>query len=76
MSLGDRIEFELRPREPPEALARRITEEIAIPMIGIGASPACDGQTSMTCLACRRVPGEMCQALPVLADTASAAIAA
>lgn len=28
----------------PEPLARRITEEIAIPTIGIGASPACDGQ--------------------------------
>ncbi len=28
----------------PEALARRITEEIAIPTIGIGASAACDGQ--------------------------------
>ncbi|TIQ17846.1 MAG: 3-methyl-2-oxobutanoate hydroxymethyltransferase [Mesorhizobium sp.] len=28
----------------PELLARRITEEIAIPTIGIGASPACDGQ--------------------------------
>jgi 3-methyl-2-oxobutanoate hydroxymethyltransferase len=27
-----------------EPLARRITEEIAIPAIGIGASPACDGQ--------------------------------
>jgi 3-methyl-2-oxobutanoate hydroxymethyltransferase len=27
-----------------EPLARRITEEIAAPTIGIGASPACDGQ--------------------------------
>lgn len=28
----------------PEALARQITEEIAVPTIGIGASAACDGQ--------------------------------
>ncbi len=28
----------------PEQLARRITAEIAVPTIGIGASPACDGQ--------------------------------
>ncbi|MFB9984964.1 3-methyl-2-oxobutanoate hydroxymethyltransferase [Mesorhizobium kowhaii] len=28
----------------PEPLARWITEEVAVPTIGIGASPACDGQ--------------------------------
>ena len=32
----------------PERLARRITEEVAIPTIGIGASAACDGQVLVT----------------------------
>lgn len=31
-----------------ESLGRRITEELTIPTIGIGASPACDGQVLVT----------------------------
>jgi len=31
-----------------EPLARRITERVAVPTIGIGASPACDGQILVT----------------------------
>jgi 3-methyl-2-oxobutanoate hydroxymethyltransferase len=31
-----------------EPVARRITEEIEVPTIGIGASPACDGQVLVT----------------------------
>jgi 3-methyl-2-oxobutanoate hydroxymethyltransferase len=32
----------------PEPLARHITQEIPVPTIGIGASPACDGQILVT----------------------------
>jgi len=32
----------------PEPLGRRITEEVPVPTIGIGASPACDGQVLVT----------------------------
>jgi 3-methyl-2-oxobutanoate hydroxymethyltransferase len=32
----------------PEPLAREITETVAIPTIGIGGSPACDGQVLVT----------------------------
>ena len=31
-----------------EAVARDITAEVAVPTIGIGASPACDGQILVT----------------------------
>jgi len=31
-----------------EPVARRVTQEIAVPTIGIGASPACDGQVLVT----------------------------
>ena len=43
-----------------ESLGRRITEELSIPTIGIGASPACDGQILVTedilGLSGRRIP--------------------
>lgn len=51
--------------EVPEQLARRITEVVAIPTIGTGASPACDGRSwsSMTCWPVRRLPAQIRQAL-------------
>lgn len=63
----------------PETLARRITEEIAIPTIGIGASAVCDGQV----LVVDDILGLFSEFRPKfvkryadLGETASAAIAA
>lgn len=43
-ALAEAGAFALVLEKVPEGLARRITESIAIPTIGIGASAACDGQ--------------------------------
>src|SRR5258708_26660516 len=40
----ERAAFPVRMEAVAEPLARKITQAIAIPTIGIGASPACDGQ--------------------------------
>jgi 3-methyl-2-oxobutanoate hydroxymethyltransferase len=44
MAVSEAGAFSVVLEKIPEPLARRITREIAIPTIGIGASPACDGQ--------------------------------
>lgn len=43
-AVGEAGAFSVVLEKVSEPLGRRITEEIAIPTIGIGASPACDGQ--------------------------------
>jgi 3-methyl-2-oxobutanoate hydroxymethyltransferase len=44
LAVSDAGAFSVVLEKVPEVLARQITEEIAIPTIGIGASSACDGQ--------------------------------
>ncbi len=53
LAVADAGSFAVVLEKVPEALARRITEEIAIPTIGIGASSDYDGRSwwSTTCLA-------------------------
>ncbi len=43
-AVADAGAFSVVLEKVPETLARAITAEIAIPTVGIGASPACDGQ--------------------------------
>jgi 3-methyl-2-oxobutanoate hydroxymethyltransferase len=43
-AVADAGAFSVVLEKVPDSLARRITEEVAIPTIGIGASAACDGQ--------------------------------
>ncbi|MBP2297875.1 3-methyl-2-oxobutanoate hydroxymethyltransferase [Azospirillum picis] len=47
-AIADAGAFSLVVEGTMEPLARRITEEVAIPTIGIGGSPACDGQVLVT----------------------------
>jgi ketopantoate hydroxymethyltransferase len=48
-----------------ESLARELTGAVAVPTIGIGGSPACDGQILVIddMLGLHRVHPEICQAL-------------
>ncbi len=63
----------------PEALARRITANVAVPTIGIGASSACDGQIlvvdDMLGHVHRRSSRNLSSAMPSSAQQAEAAIA-
>jgi len=43
-AVADAGAFSVVLEKVPEPLARRITKDVSIPTIGIGASPACDGQ--------------------------------
>lgn len=44
VSVGEAGAFAIVLEKVPEPLAQRITAEVDVPTIGIGASPACDGQ--------------------------------
>ena len=48
VAVADAGAFSVVLEKVPEPLTRQITAEIAIPTIGIGASPACDGQILVT----------------------------
>lgn len=43
-AVADAGAFSVVMEKVPESLARSVTEELDVPTIGIGASPACDGQ--------------------------------
>jgi len=47
-AIADAGAFSIVVEGVPEALGRQVTEDVAVPTIGIGASPACDGQILVT----------------------------